>query len=586
MTENRGFKITEDNIIPDRRQYMNEFGYSGLLKRRVLVVEDEEINREILGNMLSESYDVSYAENGARALELLRGSKVRYSLILLDLHMPVMSGEELLAGIKEDEILSGIPVIVMTSEKPAEVRSIKMGADDFITKPYDSPEIILARCERIIQLYEEKSILRSAEKDDLTDLFTHEFFDEYVRQIDSYDENAYDDAIVLNIEHFHMINEMFGRGTGDEILKKVADMLVHKFENGVCIGCRPSADYFYLYVDHRDSYDGVFDGMSEEIAKYSHIPKIRLRAGIYQNVDKGISVDERFDHAKLACDRIRGDYTKQISFYSKELNDADLYHERLINDIDDAIANRDLVVFYQPKYGIQSDKPVLRSAEALIRWKHPELGMISPGDFIPLFESNGLIQKLDHYVWAEAASQIRKWKDKFGYTLPVSVNVSRVDIYDPELEKRLLEILDENDLTTSELMLEITESAYADDARGLTDVVNSLRDKGFKIEMDDFGTGYSSLNMITGIPIDVLKIDMKFIRNMNRDEKSFKLVELVMDIARFLNVPAVAEGVEEASQVEKLKEMGCELIQGYYFSKPVPAEEFEKFIISAKEGEK
>ena len=565
---------------------MNEFGYSGLLKRRVLVVEDEEINREILGNMLSESYDVSYAENGARALELLRGSKVRYSLILLDLHMPVMSGEELLAGIKEDEILSGIPVIVMTSEKPAEVRSIKMGADDFITKPYDSPEIILARCERIIQLYEEKSILRSAEKDDLTDLFTHEFFDEYVRQIDSYDENAYDDAIVLNIEHFHMINEMFGRGTGDEILKKVADMLVHKFENGVCIGCRPSADYFYLYVDHRDSYDGVFDGMSEEIAKYSHIPKIRLRAGIYQNVDKGISVDERFDHAKLACDRIRGDYTKQISFYSKELNDADLYHERLINDIDDAIANRDLVVFYQPKYGIQSDKPVLRSAEALIRWKHPELGMISPGDFIPLFESNGLIQKLDHYVWAEAASQIRKWKDEFGYTLPVSVNVSRVDIYDPELEKRLLEILDENDLTTSELMLEITESAYADDARGLTDVVNSLRDKGFKIEMDDFGTGYSSLNMITGIPIDVLKIDMKFIRNMNRDEKSLKLVELVMDIARFLNVPAVAEGVEEASQVEKLKEMGCELIQGYYFSKPVPAEEFEKFIISAKEGEK
>ncbi len=562
---------------------MNEFGYSGLLKRRVLIVEDEEVNREILGNMLCENYEVSYAENGAKAMEMLRESRIRYSLILLDLLMPVMSGEELLGKIKEDELLSGIPVIVMTSEKPAEVKSIKMGADDFITKPYDSPEIILARCERIIQLYEEKSILRSAEKDDLTDLFTQEFFDEYVRQVDSYDEKAADDAIVLNIEHFHMINEMFGRGTGDEILKKAADMLVHKFENGVCIGCRPSSDYFYLYVDHRDSYDGVFDGMSEELAKYSHIPKIRLRAGIYQNVDKGISVDERFDHAKLACDRIRGDYTKQINFYSKELNDADLYNERLINDIDDAIANRDLVVFYQPKYGIQSDKPVLRSAEALIRWKHPELGMISPGDFIPLFESNGLIQKLDHYVWAEAASQIRKWKDEFGYTLPVSVNVSRVDIYNPDLEKRLLEILDDNDLTTSELMLEITESAYADDAKGLTDVVNSLRDKGFKIEMDDFGTGYSSLNMITGIPIDVLKIDMKFIRNMNKDEKSLKLVELVMDIARFLNVPAVAEGVEEESQVEKLKEMGCELIQGYYFSKPVPAEEFNRFIVSAKE---
>ena len=204
--------------------------------------------------------------------------------------------------------------------------------------------------------------------------------------------------------------------------------------------------------------------------------------------------------------------------------------------------------------------------------------MISPGDFIPLFEGNGLIQKVDHYVWSEAASQIKKWKDKFGVTVPVSVNVSRVDIYDPDLEKTLVGILEENGLTTDDMMLEITESAYADDAKGLTDVVNELRNRGFKIEMDDFGTGYSSLNMITTIPIDVLKIDMKFIRNMNKADKSRKLVELVMDIAKFLKVPAVAEGVEDETQLEALKGMGCEIIQGYYFSKPVPADEFEQFI--------
>ncbi len=562
---------------------MSEFAYPKKLKRRILIVEDEEINREILANILEDYYEVSCAENGAQALQLLREHTAPYSLILLDLLMPVMSGEEFLTEIKADEQLSGIPVIVMTSEKPAEVSSIKMGADDFITKPYDSPEVILARCERIIQLYEDNSIIRSAEKDELTELFTREFFQEYVRQIDSYDEAA-DDAIVINIEHFHMINEMFGRETGDEVLKKLAGMLLRVFGNGTCIGCRPDADYFYLYVDHRDSYDNVFAGLSEELAGYSHIPKIRIRAGIYQNVDRHISIEDRFDHAKLACDRIRGDYTKQINYYSKELNDADLYHERLINDIDDAIANRDLIVFYQPKYGIQSEKPVLRSAEALIRWKHPELGMISPGDFIPLFESNGLIQKLDHYVWREAAARIRDWKERFDYTLPVSVNVSRVDIYDPELEQRLLDILEENGLSTSELMLEITESAYADDAKGLTEVINNLRNRGFKIEMDDFGTGYSSLNMITSIPIDVLKIDMSFIRNMNKDEKSRKLVELVMDIAKFIKVPAVAEGVEDESQLKALKEMGCELIQGYYFSRPVPPEEFEKFIIDEKEN--
>lgn len=557
---------------------MNDFGYAKRLKRRILIVDDEEINREILGNILGGSYETDFAEDGGRAYEMLCDRTVRYSLILLDLLMPVMDGFELLQKIKADENLMNIPIIVMTSEKPAEVRSIKLGADDFITKPYDIPEVIRARCDRIIRLYEDRSIIRSAEKDDLTGLYTREFFNEYIRQVDSLDEEEMFDALVFNIEHFHMLNEMYGRTTGDEVLKKVADSLVSIFGDGICIGCRPGADYFYLYVDHRDSYDGLFSDLEKELEGLSQIPSVRIRTGIFQNVDRSMPIDDRFDHAKLACDRIRGDYTKQISLYSKELNDSDLYHERLIHDIEKAITDKDLIVFYQPKYGIQNDEPELRSAEALIRWKHPELGMISPGDFIPLFESNGLIQKLDHYVWNEAAAQIRRWEDELGLTVPVSVNVSRVDIYDSKLEDRLMGILNANSLTTKDLMLEITESAYADDAKGLTSVVENLRQKGFKIEMDDFGSGYSSLNMITTLPIDVLKMDMKFIRNMNRDEKSLKLVELVIEIADFLKVPVVAEGVEDKDQLETLKKMGCEIIQGYYFSKPVPPEEFEAFI--------
>ena len=557
---------------------MSDFGYQGRPKRRVLVVDDEEVNREILGNILGTQYEVSYAENGRQAYDMLHERLTRYSLILLDLLMPEMDGSELLEKIKSEEAVSNIPVIVMTSEKPAEVRSIKMGADDFITKPYDMPEVILARCERIIQLYEDKSIIRSAEKDDLTDLYTREFFQEYIRQIDGSGHGSQMDAIVLNIEHFHMLNEMFGRKTGDSVLKKIADMVTAMLGEGVCIGCRPDADYFYFYLEHRDSYDEVFKALSEELSGISKIPGVRMRLGVYQNVDTNISIEDRFDHAKYACDRIRGDYNRQISFYSKEENEKDLYHEQLINDIDNAISNRDLVVFYQPKYGIQCDEPELRSAEALIRWRHPKYGMISPGDFIPLFESNGLIQKLDHFVWEEAARQIRKWKDEYGITVPVSVNVSRVDIYDAQLEDRLVRILKDNDLDAKELMLEITESAYADDAKGLTDVVTKLRESGFRIEMDDFGSGYSSLNMITEIPIDVLKMDMKFIRNMNKDAKSLKLVELVIEIADYLGVPVVAEGVEDKSQVDQLKSMGCELIQGYYFSKPVPPEEFNKFI--------
>lgn len=557
---------------------MDEFGYAIRHKRRILIVDDEEINRLILKEILGDLYETELAENGKKAFEMISDSPAAYSLILLDLLMPVMDGFEFLRRIRSDGMLSDIPVIVMTSEKPAEVESINLGADDFISKPYRSPEVIKARCFRIIQLYENRRILNSTERDTLTGLYTREFFYEYISQMDYFKEEQAMDAVVLNIEHFHVLNEMYGRKFGDKVLKRMAEILVGTFKEEEFIAARPDADYFYLYIAHAADHESVIAGIQEALSDITAIPRIRIRAGIYENADIVCSVEERFDHAKFACDRIRGDYTRNIFYYSRELSDRDLYHERLIHDIDGAIENKDLIVYFQPKYYIQSEEYELRSAEALIRWKHPELGMISPGDFIPLFERNGLIQKLDHYVWGEAASRIREWRDKYKITMPVSVNVSRVDMYDPELEKTLMGILEKNGLRAGELMLEITESAYADDAEGLKETVEGLRRQGFRIEMDDFGSGYSSLNMITSIPIDVLKMDMEFIRNMNKDEKSLKLVELVIEISDFLDVPVIAEGVEEESQVEILKGMGCEIIQGYYFSKPVSSQEFEDFI--------
>ena len=189
-----------------------------------------------------------------------------------------------------------------------------------------------------------------------------------------------------------------------------------------------------------------------------------------------------------------------------------------------------------------------------------------------------MIRKVDHFVWREAAAQVKRWRDQYGITIPVSVNVSRVDIFDPELEQKLCDILEESSLEPDDMMLEITESAYSDSADGSVEVVNRLRDRGFKIEMDDFGSGYSSLNMLTEIPFDVLKLDMQFIRRMLLDDKSLRLVELIMDIARYLEIPVIAEGVEEIEQLNKLKEMGCDIVQGYYFSPPLPADRFSGLI--------
>ena len=550
----------------------------GLINRRILVVDDEMINREILGNMLCDGYEVSYASNGQEALDILRGTEESFSLILLDLMMPVMSGDEVLNICRSDPKLSSIPIIVLTQDEDAEASSIRSGADDFIKKPYNLPEVILARCERIIDLYEKKNLIDTTERDTLTGLYSNDFFFEYIRQIGQYNSDPMD-AIAMDIENFHLINEIYGRSGGDEILKKVADIISSEMGDGTGIACRSVADTFYIYHPAKEDYDDLVGRIEKEINSGSFLEaKIRIRIGINKNVDMSEAVEQWFDHAKLACDGMRRDYTRTLAYYDRELNDRQLSQARLISDMDASIANHDFVVFYQPKYGVLGDRPVLRSAEALIRWKHPELGMISPGSFIPLFEGNGLVQKLDRFVWEEAGAQIAAWKEKYKITVPVSVNVSRIDIYDPKLEEILFGILEKNGLTTKEMLLEITESAYSDNADRLIEVVNNLRAKGFRIEMDDFGSGYSSLNMLTTIPIDVLKMDMKFVSNMLKDEKSLKLCELVMDISRFLEVPVVAEGVEDEAQLAKLKDMGCEIVQGYYFSRPLPAEEFEELI--------
>ena len=211
----------------------------------------------------------------------------------------------------------------------------------------------------------------------------------------------------------------------------------------------------------------------------------------------------------------------------------------------------------------------------------PHIRHGQPGDFIPLFESNGLIRELDRYVWCEAAQQIRLWTESFGKVIPVSVNVSRADLYDAELHNTLIDIVEEAALQPSDCLLEITESAYSDNADALVATVEHLRERGFRIEMDDFGSGYSSLNMLTSLPIDALKLDMKFIRNICDNPRDLRMVELVREIADFMNIPIIAEGVETKEQYLILKSVGIDIIQGYYFSRPLPSAQFGELLQGA-----
>ena len=543
----------------------------------ILVVDDQEINRDALGIILEESYEILYAENGEQALSLMREHADELSLVLLDLMMPVMSGFEVLEAARGDEQLTHIPIIVLTAEKSAELQALQMGAADFITKPFDMPEVIQARVGRIIELSEGRKLISAAEHDKLTMLYSRNFFFEYANRLYHYHPELKLDAIVMNIEQFHSINALNGREFGDDVLRIIGNEIRAFLAETTGIASRFEADRFAIYCEHQDDYHALLDRFQTKVNSISPKVNIHLRMGV-KPWRADVEPILLFDRARAACNMVRGDYQNPLMVYDEDMRMRELLNQRLLNDLRPAVEARQLTVFYQPKYDIQCDPPRLASAEALIRWKHPELGMISPGEFVPLFEGNGLIGIVDSYVWREAAAQIAHWREKYGITLPVSVNLSRSDVFDPTLIDRLVELVRVNGLDFQNLKLEVTESAYTDNARQVLDVIARLREIGFEIEMDDFGSGYSSLNMLSDMPLDVLKMDMKFIRNIENSETDRRLVTLILDIARYLKVNVVAEGVETEGQLDILRAGGCHLVQGYYFSRPLPPQDFEKLI--------
>lgn len=544
-------------------------------KRRILIIEDELINREILGYMLQDVYEVVFAETGAQALSILDERCETLSLVLLDLNLPDMKGLDILQDMRENRRTALLPVIVLTADQDAEVECLSVGATDFISKPYPKQEIVLARIRRTIELFEDRDLIRWTERDALTGLYNPDFFFRHAAQFDTFHPDKPMDAIVLDINHFHMLNERFGRETGDAVLKLVAGKLLEAVEATGGIVCRRNGDTFLMYCPHRSDYADILKSVCLEMSADNHI---RARMGVYSEVSRSVSVERRFDRAKQAADAVRNNYAQAVGIYDNSMLEKELYMEQLLEDFNTAIRENQFTVHYQPKFDIRGSAPVLNSAEALVRWRHPKFGMVSPGVFIPFFEENGLIRELDSYVWREAAKQVRAWKDALGMTIPVSVNVSRIDLNDPSLQKMLEDIVDGAGIDRGDLLLEITESAYTDNSEQITDTIKALREGGFFIEMDDFGTGYSSLNMITALPLDALKLDMQFIRTAFRGRKDTRHIEAVIGLAKALSLPVIAEGVETAEQMFTLKAMGCDIVQGYYFSKPLPADEFETFV--------
>ena len=419
-----------------------------------------------------------------------------------------------------------------------------------------------------------KELISATEIDTLTGLYNRNYFFEYANRMYHEHPDTPMDAIVLNIERFHSVNALNGWDFGDRVLRMLGEEIRSIAGEADGIAGRFQADRFDIYCLHGENYQKMLDRLQGKLDALSPNTSIQLRMGVMQ-WQENLEPVQLFDRARTACKMARGNYAEHLVVFDEHVREREILDQRLMNDLRRALDSYEFEVFYQPKFDIQSNPAKLDGAEALVRWRHPELGMVQPADFVPLFERNGQIDVLDKYVWQEAARQIARWREEFGITVPVSVNLSRVDVFDPTLENTLKGILRQNGLDHCALKLEVTESAYTENANQVVKVVESLRKSGFEVGMDDFGTGYSSLNMLSEMPIDFLKMDRAFIQSIEHDEKDTQLVALIIGIADSLQIPVVAEGVETEGQMTLLRDLGCELVQGYYFSRPLPASAFE-----------
>lgn len=560
------------------RNEMNAFlkpgGTAG--RRKLLIVEDNELNREILTELLQDDFDILTAENGEIGLKVLTEHYRDISVVLLDVCMPVCDGFEFLERIQGDVLLSSVPVIVTTGSNRLEdeERSLELGAVDFVTKPYNA-KIVRERINGVIKLRESAAILSVVEFDDLTGLYTKQAFFHHVKTLIRYRNDQNFTFIVADVKNFKWINSVYGEKTGDNVLVYIGKSLLKYFRKGLV--CRYGGDQFACVIYGQEVPDShTLEEMSREIAALAPIQNLVINYGVYQGVDKSQSMTIICDRAFLALKSIKDNYEGRIAYYDDEMIQKHLRERMLENDFETAVRNREFVVYLQPKYNTRTEQIV--GAEALVRWKRPDGSIISPGEFIPLYEKNGQIVKLDEYIFRLVCS-IQRDRMKNGQVLfPVSVNLSRASLYYDGMIERYAKIIEERGIPFGCVPIELTETAslYNEQIKELTEKLVETR---FQLHMDDFGSGYSSMTSLNMLPFNVLKLDKSLIDFIDQ-ERGHQVIRHTIALAHGLGMEVLAEGVEEKEQVDILKGMDCDEIQGFYYSRPLPYEEFCKIEIS------
>lgn len=429
--------------------------------------------------------------------------------------------------------------------------------------------------ETLEEMRRAENTIEILKRDPVTNLLTEKIF--YERAQVMLEENLGQafDIIAVDIERFKIINDAFGTAAGNQLLSNLSVCLLDIRVDEKSLFARIRADLFAVLVPREEGVYGRLEHSLNCFLKNYPLPmRLTVKIGVYQIEERDIPVERMCDRAFIAAGSIKGMYAEKIVFYNNAMREKMLFEQKILDTMVEALEQGQFQIHLQPKVRVNTEEVV--GAEALVRWEHPELGLLSPADFLPVFERNGFIYSLDLYVWHKVCSAMQRWRQMGGADIPVAVNVSRMDIYHGDLPSLFTELVKDYGLEPKNLHLEITESAYISDSRQLLLVVEQLRKTGFVVEMDDFGSGYSSLNMLSELPVDVLKLDLKFLRTGTDAGRRHRIMQAVIDLAHTLHLLVIAEGVETKEESLLLEEMGCQYAQGYYYGRPVPENEFEK----------
>ena len=416
----------------------------------------------------------------------------------------------------------------------------------------------------------------AATHDSLTGLYNREYL--YKRIRETLDANPDTEYLLcyIDINDFKVINDVFGTDFGDYTLCHIADSLRATMKPEHIYG-RLGGDTFGIFMPASTFDADIAEHCMADIVvnrdTLSH--RLMMHAGIYRIVNPNMDVSMMFDRAHMAQETIEDDFMKHIAFYDDAMRESVLWEQRISSELSDALAQRQIRAYLQ---ALVDTSGKIIGAEALVRWIHPTDGMLSPARFVPVLEKNGMIADVDKYMWRSACEVLARWHDMGRDDLFISVNISPKDFYFMDVVEELKSIVREYGVDPARMRLEITETVMMTDNENRIQILCELQAAGFIVEMDDFGSGYSSLNMLKDMPVDVIKIDMMFLRRAGDDVRSQIILQSIVKLVRELGIHSLTEGVETKEQYDMLTEMGCELFQGYYFAKPMPVEEFEALL--------